>query len=78
MKDADCPNDQPRYFKRAVKPRQKKYGIEYFSQWFQRWEHWKWYATGHQRDQALADLERHTSNILKDRPKELRYRKVNR
>jgi len=70
--------DRPRHFKRRPKHRRQRYGIEQWSDWFQKWYHHQWYATEKARDQALEDLERHTCNLLKEYGRKPQYRKVNR
>jgi hypothetical protein len=77
-RESDSLDERPRHFKRAVKPRHKKYGIEQWSTWFKKWCHRQWYVTEKARDQALEDLKRHTCNILKEHGKEPQYRKINR
>lgn len=70
------------HIKRAVSPRKKRFGIEWSPSprkgKTRRWQVWRWYASEKQRDQSLEDLERHTSNILKDTGHAGRYRKVDR
>jgi hypothetical protein len=74
IEDAEC----PRHFKRAVKSRYKKWGIEQLSHWFKKWFIRQWYKTEEARDQALEDLQKRTHNILKGTEHEPLYRKVNR
>ena len=68
----------PRHRKRRPKPRQKKYGIQQWSEWHKEWGLTNWYATEKARDQALDDLKRHTCAILKQHGHDPQYRKVNR
>ena len=69
LQPARLPTDdeKPRHHKRALKPRRKKYGIEQWSDWFQSWRHCRrWYTTEAARDKALADLIKHTRNLLRE------------
>jgi hypothetical protein len=60
-----------RYKKKA--PKKKPFGIESWSEWFQKWHSCGWYPTEKQRDQAFEDLWKKTT-ILKNRL----FRKVTR
>lgn len=71
-------DEVPRHHKRACKLRHKKFGIECWSNHFQKWTHRRWYVTATARDQALEDLKKHTCNILKAHGYEPRFRKVDR
>ncbi|MHB8107898.1 MAG: hypothetical protein ACYDH4_10820 [Candidatus Cryosericum sp.] len=68
------PDDQPRHMKRASHQR-KRWGVERWNCWFKRWFAWKWYPTEAVRDQALADLEKHTCTVFRQ---QTRYRKIER
>jgi hypothetical protein len=70
-------DEVPRHHKRALKPRRKKYGIEHRNAWLKTWGTCRrWYATEAARDKALADLIKHTRNLLRDIGPVPRYRKV--
>ena len=51
----------PRHQKRA--PKKKRYGIEYFSRWFNIWHNRTWYVTAKARDQAFESLADKTSSL---------------
>lgn len=74
------PDERPKHVKRASRKR-KRFGIEHYCKWFKKWGAWKWYLTEEQRDQALADLIKHTPAVFR-RPghptPEETYRKVER
>ena len=46
----------PRHKKKAMPSRKKKWGIEYWSNWFQQWFPNGWYGSERQRDQAYESL----------------------
>jgi len=74
-------DEQPRHFKRATKPRHKKYGIEQYSRWFHRWCGRTWYITEKARDQAFDNLMAKTDAVKKLKSINFEFapiRKVNR
>lgn len=56
-------DDTAPYVKRGKLPRQKRFGIQWYSQFSKRWHNRGWYLTRKQRDQALADLKKHAKNF---------------
>jgi len=70
-----------RHQKRGRRPGQKHWGIEQWSDWFQKWCHRRWYASEKARDDALVNLLRGTKrrnfsgSLCRTTP---RYRKVDR
>ena len=70
-------DSETRYRKKA--PRHKKYGIQQWSNWFKKWTFSTWYVTEKARDQALADLKRHTRNLDEQKTdSHNRFRKIDR
>lgn len=69
-------DDIPKHFKKRT--RHKPYGIERYSQRFEKWSIWKWYPTEEQRDQALEDLEKHQHNVYIGDDRKGKFRKIDK
>jgi hypothetical protein len=65
-----------RYVKPATKKR-KRFGIEEYSSWFEKWYCHRWYETELSRDQALVALVKQTAS-LKGTAWEFQFRKCSR
>ncbi len=69
----------PPHKKKRIKPKYRKYGIEYYSAWFKHWSLWKWYDSEKRRDQAMDDLMKSRCSVLNDKYSfEEQFRKVQR
>jgi len=74
-------NQPSKYQKKGRCPGQKRWGIEEWSDWFQKWMRRRWYASPKARDDALDNLRRGTKRRNFDGSlcrTTARYRKVDR
>jgi hypothetical protein len=68
-------DDIPRHQKKT--PKHKRFGIEQWSNWSNKWCHRQWYVTAKARDQALKNLTTKTT-ILRGTQWDTPVRKVDR
>ncbi len=68
-------DDAPRHRKKT--PRHKRFGIEQWSRWCNKWCHRSWYVTAKARDQAFENLTTKVS-VLRGTKWDAPIRKVDR
>lgn len=70
-------DDRPKHQKKAKPAREKHFGLEHWSHWFNKWWHAEWYDTRRARDQAFESYER-KSALARRYGLDVKCRKVER